>query len=89
MWDFERKALQNYHHKPHLWLRYINDIFIIWTQGEKKFDEFIKYFNNIHATIKFTSERSTTSIPYLDVKILLHDGKIETDLYFKPTDKHQ
>ena len=34
-------------------------------------------------------ERSTTSIPFLDVNIQLHDGKIETDLYCKPTDKHQ
>ena len=37
----------------------------------------------------FTSERSTTSIPFLDVKILLENGKIENDLYWKPTDKHQ
>ena len=36
-----------------------------------------------------SSERTTTSIPFLDVKILLENGKIETDLYCKPTDKHQ
>ena len=28
-------------------------------------------------------------IPFLDVKIFLENGKIETDLYCKPTDKHQ
>jgi len=31
MGKFERKALQNYTEKPHLWLRYIDDIFVVWT----------------------------------------------------------
>ena len=89
MGEFERKALQNYTDKPHLWLRYIDDIFMVWTHGQEKLDDFIKYLNNIHPTIKFTSERSTTSIPFLDVNIQLNNGKIETDLFYKPTDKHQ
>ena len=89
MGEFERKALQNYTDKPHLWLRYIDDIFMVWTHGQEKLDDFIKYLNNIHPTIKFTSERSTTSIPFLDVNIQLSNGKIETDLFCKPTDKHQ
>ena len=89
MGEFERKALQNYTDKPHLWLRYMDDIFMVWTHGQEKLDDFIKYLNNIHPTIKFTSERSTTSIPFLDVNIRLHNGKIETDLFCKPTDKHQ
>ena len=61
---------------------------MIWTHGNEKLDSFIAYLNSIQPTIKFTSERSTTSIPFLDVKILLVNGKIETDLYCKPTDKH-
>ena len=58
--------------------------------GNEKLESFIAYLNSIHPTIKFTSERSTNSIPFLDVKILLENGKKkETDLYCKPTDKHQ
>ena len=83
MGDFERKALQNYPDKPHVWLRYIDDIFMVWTRGdhEETLDEFLKYLNNIHPIIKFTSQRSTTSIPFLDVNIQLHEGKVETDRY--------
>ena len=62
---------------------------MVWTHGNEKLESFIAYLNSIHPTIKFTSERSTTSIPFLDVKILLEKGKIQTDLYCKPTDKHQ
>ena len=89
MGEFERKVLEGYVDKPFLWLRYIDDILMVWTQGNEKLDSFIAYLNSIHPTIKFTSERSTTSIPFFDVKILLENGKIETDLYCKPTDKHQ
>ena len=52
-------------------------------------DEVIKYFNGIYPTIKFTSKRSTTSIPFLDIKIQLHNDKIDSDLYCKPTHKQQ
>ena len=62
---------------------------MVWAHGEEKLDNFITYLNNIHPTIKFTSERSTSSIPFLDVNVLLENGKIETDLFCKPTDKHQ
>ena len=89
MGEFERKALEGYVYKPFLWLRYTDDILMVWTHGNEKLESFIAYLNSIHPTIKFTSERSTTSIPFLDVKILLEKGKIQTDLYCKPTNKHQ
>lgn len=66
---FERKALEGFPHNPYIWRRYIDDIFIIWTLGEQKLDEFLLYFNNIHPSIKFTSERSISSIPFHDVRI--------------------
>ena len=38
----------------------------------------------------FTSSHSATSISFLDVKVSLDQfGKVETDLYTKPTGKHQ
>ena len=76
--------------QPHTWLRYIDDIFMIWTEGLDNLKIFIDYLNNIHSTIKFTSSHSSTNIPFLDVSVsLTNDGSISTDLYTKPTDKHQ
>ena len=89
MGDFERKALDNSPDKPYLWWRYIDDIFLIWTLGEEKLDKFITNLNSLHPTIKFTSERSTTSIPFVDVNIQINNGKLEIDPYCKPTDKRQ
>ena len=62
---------------------------MIWTEGLDHLRIFVDYLNNIHPTIKFTSNRSLTNVPFLDVIVSLHNGTIETDLYTKPTDQHQ
>ena len=87
---FEANALENAPFHPHTYFRYIDDIFMIWTEGLDNLKIFIDYLNNIHPTIKFTSSHSSTNIPFLDVNVsLTNDGNISTDLYTKPTDKHQ
>ena len=89
MGNFEQKALAAATHSPLIWWRYIDDIFLLWTHGEEKLNDFITYLNNLHPTIKFTSSFSYNEIPFLDVKVMLLNGRLETDLYVKPTDKHQ
>ena len=87
---FEANALENAPFQPHTWLRYIDDIFMIWTEGPDNLNIFIDYLNNIHSTIKFTSSYSSTNVPFLEVSVsLTNDVSISTDLYTKPTDKHQ
>ena len=81
---FEVNALENAPFQPHSWLRYIDDIFMIWTEGLDNLKVFIDYLNNTHSTIKFTSSHSSTNLTFLDV----NDGSISTDLYTKPSDKH-
>ena len=78
------------HNNIHTWFRYIDDIFMIWTAGLDNLKIFIDYLNNIHPTIKFTSSHSSTNVSFLDVNVsLTNAGNISTDLYTKPTDKHQ
>ena len=89
MGNFEQKALATATHSPLIWWRYIDDIFLLWTHGEEKLNDFITYLNNLHPTIKFTSSFSYNEIPFLDVKVMLLNGRLETDLYVTPTDKHQ
>ena len=43
----------------------------------------------MHPAIKFTAERSKTSVNILDVTVSLIEGVIETDLYVTPADSHQ
>ena len=40
MGEFERKALKDYADQPYLWLRYIDDVFMVWKHGEEKLNNF-------------------------------------------------
>ena len=62
---------------------------MIKTRSVQELNTFTSSLNDIHPTIKFTCDHFFTSITFLDVNVSLHNGKIVTDLYTKPTDKHQ
>ena len=49
----------------------------------------MKGLNNFTHKLSFTHEASKNCIPFLDLKVKLIDGKLETDLYMKPTDHYQ
>ena len=89
MGQLEERLLSSSQVKPHTWLRFIDDIFILWTDGEESFKNFVSLANDFHHSIKFTSEHSPSSIPFLDVQVSLQENHITTDLYSKPTDTHQ
>ena len=87
--DFEERALENYHLKPWVWWRYIDDIFLVWEHGEEKLLEFIEYLNSISPHIKFTFKYSRESIEFLDVLVIKEGNSVHTDLFVKETDTHQ
>ena len=49
----------------------------------------MKDLNNFTPNLSFTHEASRYYILFLDLKVKMIDGKLETDLYMKPTDRHQ
>ena len=88
MGSFEKKHVYTHPLQPLLYLRYIDDIFIIWQHGETELDIFIEHMNTCSEHIKFTTERSTKEIAFLDTLVKLVGRSIHTDLYSKPTDSH-
>ena len=74
-----------------VWLRYIDDIFMVWSEGEEKLDSFIERVNGFHPSLKFTEpgKASRSSVDFLDVTVRLESGGFSTELYCKPTNKHQ
>ena len=70
-------------------MRFIDDIFVIWTHGEAELQLFNTYLNNCLPSIKFEIDISPTTVNFLDVKVRLeNEGNIKTGLYTKPTDAH-
>ena len=89
MGRLEQRLLKNQSKQPMVWWSFIDDIFLVWTHGETSLQAFVDNLNTSHDTIKFTASWSTKEVAYLDTRVYLDGGKIETDLYVKPTDIHQ
>ena len=85
----EKQMLSSYKHKLLVYFRYIDDIFMIWTDGENSLNDFLTHCNSQNKNIQFEQTISDTSIPFLDDSVTLEGGKLTTDLYCKPTDKHK
>jgi hypothetical protein len=90
MGDLEKRLLGGFPLKPTIFLRFIDDIFLIWPHGENTLLDFVNYLNNAHHSIKFTLEYSTTQVHFLDTTVSRDPltGKLIFDLYTKPTDSH-
>ena len=73
---------------PIEWIRFIDDIFAIWTHGIEKLQQFLTYMNEFHPTIKFDYTYSHESVNFLDTTIYTNpNDKLESDLHIKPTDR--
>ena len=46
----------NVNNTPLIRRRFIDDIFMVWTEGEEKLNTFIEYLISIHSNIKFNHE---------------------------------
>ncbi|XP_065424163.1 uncharacterized protein LOC135975776 [Chrysemys picta bellii] len=88
MADLEQRFLSSRPLTPLLYLRYIDDIVIIWTHGKEALEEFHHDFNNFHPTINLSLDQSTQAVHFLDTTVLISDGHINTTLYRKPTDHY-
>jgi hypothetical protein len=85
---FERMFLYSYRKQPYLYVRYIDDCFLIWHHSIEELHEFVDYLNNRVPTIKFTVEVSEEQIAFLDVKVKKAGDRIIADLFTKTTDSH-
>lgn len=69
MWVTLRNFLQTQHITPLLMVRYINDIFILWTNDEQYFLDFMTAPNNFYPSLQFTSTYFHQSTDFLDLTI--------------------
>ena len=66
-----------------LYLRYTDDLFLMWTGTKDQLKEFISNLNNQHSSIKFTYKISNTSIDFLDTAVYIKNRRIHTSIYKK------
>lgn len=89
MADLEELLLYDIDLKPYFWQGYIDDTFLIWEHDDKSLKFILEKINNVSLTINFTAEWCYSSINFLDVKVVLKNRSMITDLYVTPKDTHQ
>jgi hypothetical protein len=89
MGDQEELLLLSSLKQPLSWFRFIEDVDMKWTHGDKELDEFLEHANSIHPSMKFTHEVSKTKMSFLDTTTTVKEGNMTTDLYSKPTEKYK
>ena len=74
-----------------LWMskRFIDDIFFIWTDSEKKLQKCLKELNRFHPSIKFTFEKSKMKVNSLGVLTEIKNERLSTDHCSKLVDSYQ
>ena len=100
MGRFEQELLNSYEEqhgkRPALWLRFIDDVFVVWQGTVEEFNHFIRFcddfstINKFKSNIRFTASPPSKSADFLDTRVHINeDGTLSTDLYMKPTASDQ
>ena len=89
MEEFEVKALQSFPNPPSLWLRFVDDTFVI-NKAEHSLD-LLQHINSQDPHIQFTVEPTQQgSLPFLDTLVTIQpDNTFSTSVYRKPTPTDQ
>ena len=90
MGKLEMDFLDSCDKTPLIWLRFLDDIFMVWNHSEQELHEFISKINKFHDTIKFTFNYSNMEATFLDVNIKMKEnGELDTSVHEKATNCHQ
>ena len=60
---------------PLIWLRFLDDIFMIWNHCEQDLHYFISKINDCHDNIKFSFNYSNQEATFLDVNVKMKENK--------------
>ena len=86
MESFETMAIEKAVQPPSLWLRYVDDTFVIWPHGRDTLNDFLSHLNSLAPSIQFTMEiEEGGKLPFLDVLVQRGCDGLTTSVYRKPT----
>ena len=87
----EERALATWKGPPPItWLRFLDDILMLWSESQPMLEEFLLHLNNQMSHIDFTMTHSQQSITFLDLEIFKgtkfrNTNSLDTKLFIKPT----
>ena len=81
MGKFEDYHVYTYHLQPFIYIRQVDDIFIIWQHDLNELNKCVDHLNSSTVSIKVTIQCFRETVCFLDTKIKLRDATLYTDLY--------
>jgi hypothetical protein len=70
MEHFEKVAIDTTDLIPAIWLRYVDDTFVVWPHGPTRLQEFLHRLNSLRPSVQFTMKVETNNtLPFLDVLV--------------------
>lgn len=93
MAEWEEAALGKCPQKPFLYVRYLDDIFGIWTHSQEEFTEFIQILDTHDPSIRLKHKLDHHSIDFLDTTVYKGElfrtaQSLDIKVFFKETDTH-
>ena len=76
---------ENDNEEYRFWKRFIDDIVAAMQGTREEAKVFVDWMNTLWPGIEFTFEWSDRELTYLDVNLIMEDGRLETDRHIKPT----
>ncbi|GFS06589.1 surfeit locus protein 4 [Elysia marginata] len=73
---------------PEFYYRYIDDGIGVSTMPLDDLKNYIYFVKTFHPSFPFTSEISTSTVNFLDIKISNRDRFLYSSVYYKQTDSH-
>ena len=90
MGKLEQQFLASRDILPSVWLRFLDDIFMVWDHSLESLHCFVDALNSFHPSIKFTYTVSSEKVNFLDVTVSKSNNlDFVTEVYVKPTNIHQ
>jgi hypothetical protein len=87
MEHLEKLALDSAQHKPSLWPRYVEDIFVVWPHGPERLQNFLSHLNSLRPSIQFTMAiEPDSAIPFLDILVIRIGTVLAIKVSRTPTD---
>ena len=73
---------------PPDWSRFCDDCFSTWYESVPSLLKFTEWLNSLSNSIKFTVKYSEVQLEVLDTLLFIVNRRIESKVYFRPTDGH-
>ena len=89
--SLEERALKEWKGTdPLAWMRFLDDVLMLWTGGVEQLSQFLDHLNSQVSSIKYTMEYSQDKTTFLDLDIykgprFQETGRLDTKLHIKAT----